>query len=380
MTTFLSVQHAARRLGVSPVTIRRWTSSGFLPCTRTAGGHRRIAVEDIDDLARSIGGSSHLAARLARERELDTLVDTAMAVGGQLDLAELLAEIAKQMTRLVDCHFCSVAEYDREQDTVTALAEYDATGKRLPTPATYRLHDFPLTRRVLNEQVAVVVNVDDPAADAAEAAALRNEGDRSILMVPLIYRGESIGVIEAIDSSRARAFSRQELRLCRAVAGQAAIALRNARMFAHFKRSDEGTSRLRASLTELTRALPELAAQHGHDRQIVLSGLADAVCDAFQAVSCVVTFAGSSAGASRPPSNAGPASAGAASAGAASASPATATPRRDQPALLVAGDPSGTTDMSITVALPQTAVDGQAELLELVAAATAVALAGFPAA
>jgi excisionase family DNA binding protein len=147
MPSYLSVQHAARRLGVSPVTIRRWTASGFLPCTRTAGGHRRIAVEDIDDLARSIGDSTHLAARLARERELDTLVDTAMAVGGQLDLGDLLAEIAKQMTRLVDCHFCSVAEYDREQGTVTALAEYDATGRRLPTPATYRLHDFPLTRR-----------------------------------------------------------------------------------------------------------------------------------------------------------------------------------------------------------------------------------------
>jgi excisionase family DNA binding protein len=361
MTTYLSVQHAARRLGVSPVTIRRWTSSGFLPCTRTAGGHRRIAVEDIDDLSRSIGDSTHLAARLARERELDTLVDTAMAVGAQLDLADLLAEIARQMTRLVDCHFCSVAEYDREQDTVTALAEYDATGKRLPTPATYRLHDFPLTRRVLNDQIAGVVNVDDPRADAAEVAALRNEGDRSILMIPLIYRGESIGVVEAIDSGRSRSYSRQELRLCRAVAGQAAIALRNARMFAHFRRSDEGTLRLRTSLSALTRALPSLVPRH--DRQALLTGLADVVCDALQAVSCVVSFEGSSAGASRRPP--------------AAVRPSGPAQRASQPALLVAGDPSGQTDMSITVALPQAAVEGQTELLQLVATATALALAGI---
>ena len=67
MSAFLSVQHAARRLGVSPVTIRRWTATGFLPCTRTAGGHRRIATDDIEELARAIGGSSQ-RRRAARPR------------------------------------------------------------------------------------------------------------------------------------------------------------------------------------------------------------------------------------------------------------------------------------------------------------------------
>src|SRR5450756_2327011 len=46
----LRVEQAARRLGVSPVTIRRGTATGFLPCTRTAGGHRRIDEHDIDCL------------------------------------------------------------------------------------------------------------------------------------------------------------------------------------------------------------------------------------------------------------------------------------------------------------------------------------------
>ena len=95
---YLSVQLAARRLGVSPHTIRRWTASGFLPCTRTAGGHRRMKQEDIDELTPLIGGSNHLAARLARERELETLVETAIVVSSRLEVPELLREIAKQMT------------------------------------------------------------------------------------------------------------------------------------------------------------------------------------------------------------------------------------------------------------------------------------------
>ena len=70
----LNVQRAARLLGVSRHTVRRWTESGFLTCTRTAGGHRRFKREDVEELTQAIGGSNHLAARRARERELETVV------------------------------------------------------------------------------------------------------------------------------------------------------------------------------------------------------------------------------------------------------------------------------------------------------------------
>ena len=69
---YLNVQRAALRLGVAPHTVRRWTASGPPPCTRTPGGHRRIREEDVEALAQQIGGSNHMAARRARERELDT--------------------------------------------------------------------------------------------------------------------------------------------------------------------------------------------------------------------------------------------------------------------------------------------------------------------
>lgn len=343
----LSVNQAARRLGVSPVTVRRWTATGLLPCTRTAGGHRRIDERDLDDLARSLGAGSQLAAQAAREREVEVLVDTSIALAGRLDLGELLHEIAMRMTGLLDCHFCAISEYDPAGGGVATLAEYDDAGRRLPDQSPYLLRDFPLTRRVLEDQVTVVVNVDDPDADPAEVAELRREGDRSLLMVPLVAHGDSIGLLEVVDQERARHYSRQELRLARAVAGQAAVAIRNAKLFAEGRDAPGGGERLTKTLRRLTAAVPEL----GDAGDGFLARLAEAVCEAFEAVSCVAAADGRSAGAS----GAG----------------RRAEARDGGAALTVAGDPTARTDLTLTLTLLSPLDPSQSALLDLVAVAAA---------
>jgi excisionase family DNA binding protein len=357
---YLSVQQAAKRLGVSPVTIRRWTATGFLPCTRTAGGHRRIDEHDIDDLARTIGSNNHLAAQAAREREVEVLVDTATALAVKLDLTELLLEIAMRMTSLLDCHFCAISDYDVEADAVRTLAEYDHAGRRLPDASPYRLRDFPLTRRVLSEQITAVVNVDDPHADRAEVAELRREGDRSLLMLPLVVQGRSLGLVEVVDQKRSRVYSRQELRLAGAIAEQAAVAIQNAKLFAERRRSEEDLARLREALVSLTAALPRLGGHEEH-RSDALAALARVVCETFAAISCVVSLGNESAGAF----GAGPAAESAAD-----------EPRSGAANLVVARDPAGATDLTLAVTLPRAPGEGQVELLDLIAAVAATFIAG----
>lgn len=346
----LSVQQAARRLGVSAVTIRRWTTSGFLPCTRTAGGHRRIDEHDIDDLARAIGNSNHLAAQMAREREVDVLVNTSIALASRLDLTELLLEIAMRMTSLFDCHFCAISEYDPASEAVFTLAEYDHAGRRLPDASPYRLPDFPLTRRVLDNQITAVVNVDDPGADAAEVAELRREGDRSLLMVPLVFQGRSIGLLEVVDQRRSRKYSRQQLRLCGAIAGQAAVAIHNAKLFAERRRSDHDIGRLREALVALTGEVP--AVTSGARRSDMLHAVAHAICVALDAISCVASAGGESAGAYG--DHGAPAANGEHGASA---------------SLVVARAPEGGSGLALAVTLAHPPGEGQVELLDLIAAA-----------
>jgi excisionase family DNA binding protein len=56
---------AARYLGVSLATIRRWTDAGHVSCYRTPGGQRRFAREQLDEFISSM----HRDGPVERERD-----------------------------------------------------------------------------------------------------------------------------------------------------------------------------------------------------------------------------------------------------------------------------------------------------------------------
>lgn len=52
---------AARYLGVSLATIRRWTDAGHISCYRTPGGQRRFSRAQLDDFITSMQHDSSTA-------------------------------------------------------------------------------------------------------------------------------------------------------------------------------------------------------------------------------------------------------------------------------------------------------------------------------
>ena len=56
----LTTSQAARLLGVSLATVRRWSDAGVLPGYRTPGGQRRFSREQIDEFVKSLErGNAH---------------------------------------------------------------------------------------------------------------------------------------------------------------------------------------------------------------------------------------------------------------------------------------------------------------------------------
>lgn len=93
----LSPRDAARAIGVSESSLKRWVDDGLLRATRTVGGHRRIAVQDVVRFARTrrvavlrpdllLGGAARAIAGARDDEPLyDALLrDDRAAVAGAL--------------------------------------------------------------------------------------------------------------------------------------------------------------------------------------------------------------------------------------------------------------------------------------------------------
>lgn len=72
----LSSQKAAAILKVAVSTVKRWTDEGLLPCTKTAGGHRRYHLSDLKRFSSLQGGIADEIPMMPK----DTLHDLPLGV------------------------------------------------------------------------------------------------------------------------------------------------------------------------------------------------------------------------------------------------------------------------------------------------------------
>jgi diguanylate cyclase (GGDEF)-like protein len=165
----------------------------------------------------------------------DTATDLQSVVAMSGDLAETLDprlvgdRIAVHIARAVGADDCALSYWDRASDRVVTLG-YHPPERRDALNATYALDDFPATKQVLFEQRSVLIDIADQAADESEVRYLISIGQRSMAMVPLIAAGRTIGLIE-LTSVRPSAFDDRSIELATMLAGEAAMALENARLY-----------------------------------------------------------------------------------------------------------------------------------------------------
>ena len=74
---------------------------------------------------------------------------------------------------------------------------------RRRAPAFLRHRRLSRRRRRVLERPGHVASstIDDPAADPAEVALLQSDGYRALVMLPLVAKGQSIGLVELLSRS-----------------------------------------------------------------------------------------------------------------------------------------------------------------------------------
>jgi diguanylate cyclase (GGDEF)-like protein len=173
--------------------------------------------------ARLLGRTESLAAELRRLREMS------QDLSQTLDPKQVGELIARHLTVALGVDGCVISSWDVAGDRIISLGEYPENPPVAAQPF-YLLSEYPETRRALETQVTVIVDTEDPSADPAETAILREEGNRLLAMIPLIAKGQSVGLVELM-SAHLVAFDEGKLALARTMANEAAMALENARLY-----------------------------------------------------------------------------------------------------------------------------------------------------
>ena len=162
-------------------------------------------------------------------RELRRLLDMSGELSESLDPRQVANLMAGHLARAMGVDECAISYWDRPSGRVESLGYYPPL--RLDQMEPYfEVAGFPETVRVLERGVTVIIDADDPAADEAEVALLKRDGIRMLVMLPLVAKGQAIGLVELFSRAFVR-WDAQQLEVARTMANEAAMALENARLY-----------------------------------------------------------------------------------------------------------------------------------------------------
>lgn len=187
-----------------------------------------IAVENAR-LYRSVRSQRDEMERAVHRLEATT--EIARAVGGETDLERILEIVVKRARALVEARSLLILLRDGERLAAAAVAGErgaELTGARIPIEGS-------VPGRVLEARAARRIHDLDPSLMARPGSA---GPGLAALLVPLVYRGEALGALVALDSLGRDGFTDEDEEVLLSFAASAATAVATARSVAEDRTRD----------------------------------------------------------------------------------------------------------------------------------------------
>jgi|GEM_PF-395028 len=200
--------------------------------------------------ARLFAAEQEHADASERHAQRMTLVNRiALVLSSHLDLQEILDLAVHEVVNLFGSDHTEIVLFDDDETWGTIVAEYPdqgTRGMRVPVAGTPIEQEIVTTRR----PVCIPIVAGDPRIATVREELLRR-GLVSMMIVPLVSRGQVIGSIGLDSLSEPREFSPDEQELLLTVAAAIAAAVQNARLFA----AEQEARRTADTLREVARVL-----------------------------------------------------------------------------------------------------------------------------
>ncbi|HJW75099.1 MAG TPA: diguanylate cyclase [Thermoleophilia bacterium] len=221
---------------------------------------RRFSEED-GELFRRLAVPAAIAihnARLygeqqERNRHIASLVESSRAMSSSFVLEEVLDLVARQAGEALGSDECEIYEFDAEADTLVSRSSFsrEPTRERDDIGTVYPLDDHPTDRAIIKEGRVVEETIGDPGLASDTRAFMEERRYQTCLNVPLVFRGEPVGLLVLFETGAERHFTPVELDLAQALGEQAAAAIQNARLY----RREETRRRSLVGLLEASRTM-----------------------------------------------------------------------------------------------------------------------------
>ena len=173
----------------------------------------------------------------ARAEQLATLNRVALAMSSIQDLEASLRDVAREIRELFGVGGCSISVLDAAGTALETVAEsvVDRRHSFLGLPMPLK-GDQALEHIVEQRRPSIFEMSTNPPAHTGIFDLMATHGARSMLMAPLVVRGEVIGLLTLLSAHETQ-FAPSELHLSETVAGQVATAMANARLLEETRRA-----------------------------------------------------------------------------------------------------------------------------------------------
>ncbi len=201
-----------------------------------------------------------------RVEELRLLLDIGRAITGSLDLDQILETSANTLTRIIDGSNTFILLLDAGSGVLHGAACSNPAWRDDFRGTRIRLDEMSIAARCVRGRTPLSVN-DVARSDYRDAPRVRLYAEKSVLALPLLVRGEPIGVVLVDDTRQPRDWQPAEIERAALVAHQVAVAVANARLYDDLKRSYGELARTQEELVKRERlaALGELSAVVAHE-------------------------------------------------------------------------------------------------------------------
>src|SRR5713226_563392 len=229
---------------------------------------------------------SRRSVKRARQREetLSVMNSALLAFSSVLILVELLHKFVETAATLVQAGLCTFFQLTSDGEELIAQAIYDTTGKwndatqmssREQHEDLIKMIRLPFKNSILGKLVEAdtffyldTTLIDELAQISSEGGAifLRETHSHKMLMIPVRYQSELVGILAVHTPWQDRVFRPEEVGTLLAISGQAVSAIRNAQLFEKIRETN-------AELQRMDRLKDEFIVTASHELRTPLSAI-----------------------------------------------------------------------------------------------------------